>query len=76
MRDLVTVVCFVSILAGLGMAERFYLKWKTYVVCSEVNLLVAQGKLEKTLKKIKSDSDLLPVDTVDEAVDFCRAAAF
>ena len=75
MRDLVTVVCFVSVLMGLGMAERLYLKWKTYVTCSEVNLLVAQGQFEKTLEIIKSRNDLLLVDTIDDAVEICRSPA-
>ncbi len=72
MRDWITVLCFVATLTGLGMAERFYIKWKTYVACSQVNLFVAQGQLDKTLDFIKTNGDLLHVDTIDDAVDLCR----
>jgi hypothetical protein len=72
MRDLVTAFCFVCLLTGLGMAETFYFKWKTYVACSQINLLVAQGRFERTLELVKSRSDILRVDTIDEAVDLCR----
>ena len=76
MRDLITVVCFVGVLAWLGLAERFYVKWKTYAVCSEVNLMTAQGQLEKTRAIVESNTDLLHVETIDEAVDLCRTKEF
>ena len=72
MRDLITVICFVCLLVGLGMAERLYDKWKVYVTCSQINLMVAEGRFERTLEFIKSRSDVLHAASIDDAVNVCR----
>ena len=69
---MITVVCFVCLLIGLGMAERIYLKWKFYVVCSQINLMVAEGRFERTLELIRSRADVLQADSIDDAVNVCR----
>jgi len=72
MRDFVTIICFVCLLAGLGMAERLYHKWKVYVTCTQINLMVAEGRFERTHDFIKSRSDVLHADSIDDAVNVCR----